>query len=144
MPPSPLVRGGRVPPFSKGRLGGIYYKDWSFISAQGDSITYRSKDRGLAPLLFCLKNYRNEMRDAVVYDKIVGRAAVSLLAYAGVEKVLTPIISRGALAYLRKNGVIVEYGKIVKNIMNRAGMDLCPMEKLSEGKSAEELLTFLR
>ena len=99
---------------------------------------YKSKKQRLLPLLFCLKKYKTQMRGAVVYDKVVGRAAALLLVYGGVRKILTPTISRNALLVLKRGGAEVEYKKIVKNILNNAGTDLCPMEKLSRGKSAND------
>ena len=84
------------------------------------------------------------MRGATVYDKVVGRAAALLLAYGGVARVLAPLISRGGLAVLRRGGAVVEYQKIVKNITNIKGDDLCPMERLSQGKSVEEFQKLLR
>lgn len=113
-------------------------KGWSFALIKGGKILYRSKNQGLKPLIFCVKNYRRQMRDATVFDKIVGRAAALLLADAGVKKVLTPLISRLALIILRRGRIEIEYDKIVKNILNRAGSDLCPLEKMSRGKNIEE------
>jgi len=80
------------------------------------------------------------MRGATVFDKVVGRAAALLLIYGGVKKVLTPIISRGALTVLKRGGATIEYQKIVKNILNSSGTDLCPMEKLSQGKNAKKFV----
>ena len=104
---------------------------------------YQSKKQRLEPLLFCLKKYKVQMRGATVFDKVVGRAAALLLVYGGVVKVLTPIISRGGLLVLRRGGAIVEYQKIVKNILNQAGDDLCPMEKLSQKKAPKEFIAML-
>ena len=84
------------------------------------------------------------MRGAVVYDKVVGRAAALLLAYGKVKKVLTPLISRGGLLVLKRGGIKVEYKKMVKNILNSAGDDLCPMEKLSQGKNSVEFAKIMK
>lgn len=125
------------------RLEYFLEKKYSFVLVADGEIVYKSKLEGLVPLVSCLSNHRQQMQGAVIYDKIVGRAAALLLVLGGVKKVLTPLISHGALAHLRKNGVVVEYGKVVENISNRAGTDMCPMEKLSAGKSAEEFLPLL-
>ena len=92
---------------------------------------FRSKAERLKPLIFCIKKHKKEMRGAIAFDKIVGRAAAMLLAHAKVKKVWTPIISQDAKKYFKKNRIKIEFKKEVKNIMNQKGDDLCPMEKLS-------------
>ena len=83
------------------------------------------------------------MRGALVFDKVVGRAAALFLIYGGVKKVITPLTSRDALAILKRGGAAVEYQKMVKNILNKTGDDLCPMEKKSRGLDAPELCRIL-
>lgn len=84
------------------------------------------------------------MRGATIFDKVVGRAAALLLIHGGVKKVLTPTISRWALAVLKHGGAKAEYDKVVKNILNRAGDDLCPMEKMSQDKTVIEFARFMK
>ena len=118
-------------------------KSWSLVLIKNSEIIYRSKKQGLAPLIFCLKNKPGLLRGATVYDKLVGRAATLLMIYGKVKEVMTPAISRMALVELKKNNINSEYGEVVGKIMNRKGDDLCPMEKLSSGKSAEEFAGLL-
>ncbi len=113
-------------------------KNWSFVLIKKDKIVYRSKKQGLLPLIFCLKRNRQTMKGALVFDKIIGRAAALLLIYARVKKIMTPVITMQALKILRKNKTKVNYGKIIVKVLNKKGRDLCPMEKLSQGKSAKE------
>jgi hypothetical protein len=112
-------------------------KKLAFALIKENKILYKSKKQRLEPLLFCLKKYKKQMRGAMVFDKVVGRAAALLLCYGGVKKVLTPTITRNALVVLARGGAEVKYKKIVKNILNRTGDDLCPMEKLSRGKTVK-------
>lgn len=119
-------------------------KGWAFALVKGDKIIYKSKKQRLLPLLFCLKKYKAQMRGSMVFDKVIGRAAALLLIYGGVKKVLTPTISRGALQILARGGAEIKYQKIVKNILNQAGDDLCPMEKLSQGKNSVEFAKLMK
>lgn len=112
-------------------------KKISFALIKKGRLIFQSKDQGLKPLIFCFKNHKAQMRGGFVFDKVVGRAAALLLVWGGVKKVLTPTVSRGGLTVLRRGGATAEYGRIVKNILNRAGDDLCPMEKLSREKPRE-------
>lgn len=106
-------------------------KSWTFVLIKNGKIIFKSKAKRLKPLVFCVKKYGEEMRGAVVFDKIVGRAAAYLLAHAKVEEVWTPTISRDADNILKKGKVKILFGKKIKCVMNRKGNDLCPMEKLS-------------
>lgn len=78
------------------------------------------------------------MKSALVFDKIIGRAAALLLIYARVAEIMTPAITRQALMILRKNKIKVNCGKIIVKVLDKKGRDLCPMEKLSKGKRVKE------
>jgi len=71
------------------------------------------------------------MHGATVYDKIIGRAAATLLVHAKVKEVWTPTISREGKRYLAKNGVKLTYKKVIAGVKNREGDGPCPMEKMS-------------
>ena len=114
------------------------YNNYSFVLINQSQIIYKSKSRGLKPLIFCFKNYRQQMRGAMVFDKVVGRAAALILVVAGVARVEAPLICAEAIKILRAKKIEVGYIKKVKNILNRTGNDLCPMEKLSAGKTIKE------
>lgn len=118
-------------------------KSWTFVLVKNGKIIYKSKSQRLKPLIFSVKNYKKEMRGAVVFDKIVGRAAACLLAYAKAEEVWTPMISRDAKKIFAKSKIKVAYEREVKNVMNQRGNDLCPMEKLSRKMKPKELIKFL-
>jgi hypothetical protein len=115
-------------------------KSWSLVLIKDGKIIYKSEDQGLKPLVFCLKTHREEMRGSIVFDKIIGRAAAMLLVYGKIEEVWTPIISEGGLEYLQKNKIKVICQNKVKNILNKKGDDLCPMEKMSEEDGLAGLL----
>ncbi len=106
-------------------------KPWSFVLIGDDKIIFKSKAQRLQPLIFCVKKYKKEMRGAVVFDKIVGRAAAYLLTHAKVAEVWTPVISKDAKKILTEKNIKIAYGQEVACIRNGKGNDLCPMEKLS-------------
>lgn len=80
------------------------------------------------------------MHGAVVFDKIVGRAAATLLVYAKVKEVWTPTVSRAGKAYLTKNKVKIDYKNLTSCIKNRKGDDICPMEKMSRKMPEKEFI----
>jgi len=135
------------PPFKKGgkNMDLKYFADkkLAFALIKNGKILYKSKGQGLKPLIFCVKNYKAQMRGATVYDKVVGHAAALLFVYGRVKEIMTPLISQSAVVLFREKGVKYEYGKMVKLITNRQGSDLCPMEKLSQEKGGENFIKLI-
>lgn len=91
---------------------------------------YTSKLSGVFPLLDIIKNAPEVLSGACVADKIVGKAAAVLFVYSGVKEVYAKTVSSYAILVLKKAGINLVYEKKVPFIKNRAGTDICPMEKL--------------
>ncbi len=106
-------------------------KNWSFVLIKNGKIIFKSKAERLKPIILSIEKHKEQMQGAIVFDRIIGRAAAILLVHAKVKEVWTPVISQDARKYLKKSKIKIEFKKEVKNIMNRKGNDLCPMEKLS-------------
>lgn len=104
---------------------------WSFALIKNGKIIFKSKAQHLKPLILCIEKHKKEMRGAVVFDKIVGRAAAILLVYAKVKEVWTSTVSHSGKAYLAKNKVKIVYKNLEDYIMNRRRDKVCPMEKMS-------------
>lgn len=83
--------------------------------------------RGLKPLVNYVKN--NNFDNAYAGDRVIGKASALLFVYGGVEFVYTPLISKPAVEIFEKYHVSYEADRVVDNIKNRSGDDLCPMEK---------------
>lgn len=109
------------------------------ISNGGDIRTFNR--RGVADLYNLLKNDNIFMKGAIIADKIIGKAAASLMALGGVKEAYADIISSSALALLFDSGIKISYSKVVPYILNRDQTDWCPLEKIcSNGYSPAELL----
>ena len=99
----------------------IYKRDASVIV---------SNDRGVAPLMKLLNEDSEQLRDSMVADKVIGKAAALLMVHAGVKEVYTPTISKPAVDVFENYNVKISYDKIVDRIINRKGDGLCPLETL--------------
>ncbi len=86
--------------------------------------------KSVRPLYDIYLNFKNEMNGAQVADRIIGKAAASLLVDANVKSVYTFLLSHSAKRLLESNGITTEYVTLCEHIENRHGTDLCPMEKL--------------
>ena len=89
-------------------------------------------ERGLRPLLAKLG------ADALpagfsAADKVVGKAPAFLYVLLGAGEVYAPVMSEAAASVLAENGIQAHCGQTVKQIVNRAGTGICPMEEAVAG-----------
>lgn len=102
----------------------------TIVIYKSDASVIVSDDRGVAPLMKLLKENKEQLRDSMIADKVIGKAAALLMVYAGVKEVFTPTISVPAVEVFEKHNVKIAYDKVVERIINRTGDGLCPMETL--------------
>lgn len=101
-------------------------------------------ERGVKDLHHLLHNDKALLDGAFIADKVVGKGAAALMIVGGVKEVYADVMSRAALSLFQSHGLEVEYGLLVDNIINRAGTDICPVEKLcSSCLTAEECLPLI-
>ena len=96
---------------------------------------HRFTQRGVKDLLSLVQHQSDVLRNAVVADKAVGKAAAACMVRGGIKQVHADVMSEPALALLHTHGVITSYGQLVHHIINRAGTAWCPMERLSRAES---------
>ncbi|MCQ2369767.1 MAG: DUF1893 domain-containing protein [Paludibacteraceae bacterium] len=70
------------------------------------------------------------LKGAAVADKVIGKGAAALMIKGGVRFVSTNKITEPALKMLTDAGIEVSYTEIIEKIINKAGDDICPLEKL--------------
>lgn len=95
------------------------------VSSQG---VLTSRERGILPLVKWIESGA-DLRGAAAADKIVGRAAALLYAYMGVSELYAEVLGEGGQKVLRDHGIAHECTTLTVHIVNRAGTDICPMEK---------------
>ena len=86
--------------------------------------------RGVKDLHELLHNEPELLRGASLADKVVGKGAAALMIAGEVAWVYADVISQAAMELFEQSRVEVQYAEIVPNIINRAGTDICPVEKL--------------
>lgn len=91
---------------------------------------YRSKERGVRPLIGWLRENPRFGEDGIAADKVIGKAAALLFVLGGVRQVYAGVLSELALAVFSAAGVRVSYGRLVPQIRNREGTGFCPMETM--------------
>ena len=101
-------------------------------------------ERGVKDLYRLLHDDKALLNGAFIADKVVGKGAAALMINGGVKSVYADVMSRAALSLFVQSATEVEYGTLVDNIINRAGTDICPVEKLCKDcLTAEECLPLI-
>ena len=100
--------------------------------------------RGVKDLHELLHNEPELLRGASLADKVVGKGAAALMIAGGVRYIYAAVISHKAYTLIQQYGIECEFGLLVEHIINRAGTDICPVEKLcTECATAEECLPLI-
>ena len=114
----------------------------SLVVANGVVATFDG--RGVADLHKVLYESPGLLAGARVADKVVGKGAAALMILGKVAAVYADVISMPALKLLEGSTATVTYGRVVPNIINRAGDGICPVETLCLGcNTAEECLPLI-
>ena len=107
-------------------IGVLHDGGHSLVVANGEVRTFDG--RGVSDLYRLLENDSEFLNGASVADKVVGKAAASLMVLAKIREAYAEVVSQPALDLLRSSGISVIYEKVVPYIINRAGTGLCPLE----------------
>ena len=115
------------------------------VLVRDGKICYVERGRGVSPLLNVYDLHRAEMKDAVLVDKVIGRAAACIAICGKVKHVHGEVMSEDAVIFLQENGISVSANLLVSRILNRNRDGLCPLEKSVEGiRDPEKALAALR
>jgi len=106
-------------------------------------LIFKSKQEQLRPLLDYIDRFSPQVKGVVIFDRIVGNAAALLLKKAFCLEIHSPLGSEFAARTLSEQGIKYHFSRTVPYIMNKAGDDICPMEKLSLDKDPEEFFQHL-
>lgn len=113
----------------------LHNEGLTLVVRSGDGIVHRFTQRGVKDLLSLLTQSPEVLKGAFIADKAVGKAAAACMTVGGASQVYADVMSLPALALLQDHGVKADYGCLTDHIINRAGNDWCPMERLSRDET---------
>lgn len=113
----------------------LHNENLTLVLKSSDGSIHRFTQRGVKDLLALVSEHPEVLKEALIADKAVGKAAAACMVIGGVKHVHADVMSEPALALLQQHGVEAEYGTLVDHIINRTGTDWCPMEKVSRDES---------
>ena len=87
------------------------------------------QNRGIKDLYELYQTEPHFLKGADIADKVVGKAAASIMCLGGVANLHTPVISHSALDILKNRPIKVSYNQEVPYIINRQQNGWCPLEK---------------
>ena len=101
----------------------------SFVVIKDGRIVYRDKGNGVKPIMKLLDTNRELLKDAVIVDKLIGKAAALLLCLGEVSQIYAITMSEAGRAYLEQVGIMAECEKCIGMIKNRKKDGICPLER---------------
>lgn len=102
----------------------------AFVIVRDGKIVAQSAEKGVAPFFFAVNGLGEQVKNASLADKIVGKAIALLAVNSQMVSVYTPLISDPAVKVLNDYNVYWEADQIVDMILNRNKDDQCPIEKM--------------
>ena len=108
------------------------------------NLIFSSQKDGIAPLVSYLTEFGRYADGVYVFDRIVGNAAALLLDIAGCIEIWSQVGSELAVRTLDARGIRCHFVTVAPYIVNRKGDGMCPFERLSLGKSAEEFYKLIQ
>ena len=109
-----------------------------------NQLLFASTKARLLPLLEYIDRFAPSHQEVIVFDKIMGNAAVLLCVSAACREVYSPLGSQLAIKTLDEYGIKHYLTEIVPCIQGAGGGGMCPMEKLSLGKRPEEFYALIK
>jgi hypothetical protein len=116
----------------------------TFRVYKGARLLFSSRKDKLAPMLDYIDNCMPYAAGVTVYDRIVGNAAALFLITIKCRIVYSALGSENAIKTLEAAGIGYRFNETIDCIMNDPGTDMCPMERLSLGKTPDDFYRALK
>lgn len=111
------------------------------IKNHGTITTYNKP--GVRDLEHLLDHEPEVLKDAIVADKVIGKAAAAMAVVGGIKQLYAEVLSKRAIPFLYEAKISYTYGELVDAIQEEGGR--CPLEKISEpAATPEETVALLR
>lgn len=105
------------------------FENYSLALVKDDKIIFKSTRSGLRPLVECINKFYSKVNACILHDRVIGLAAAKLIVYSNIiSKVRSEVCSEYSGHYLLNNEIDIITDKIVKNILTKDKLSICPME----------------
>ncbi|MFW6149491.1 MAG: DUF1893 domain-containing protein [Atribacterota bacterium] len=104
---------------------------FTFVLLKDGEIKKTSHKRGVIPFMEIIRENDQILEDAIIADKVIGKATALLAAGHKAKAIYAEIISQKAREILDHYSIYYRFNHCVDYIMNRNKNGQCPMEKLT-------------
>ena len=116
----------------------LYDENLTLAIIKDGALLYSTKSHRISGFLDAIENCGENMKDASVADRVVGKAVALLCVYAKVKEVYAVVLSRKAMAVLKRNKIAYRCGELVENVLGTDKTGRCPFEKAAAAISDPE------
>lgn len=102
--------------------------EYSCVVLKDDKL-YRFNGIGVKPIISNLDINKTFFEDALIADKIIGKAAALLLVLGKIKMVYGAVMSQTAIEVFENNKTSYQFGEKVPFISNRSNTGTCPLEQ---------------
>ena len=112
-------------------VAGIEAGDFGCAVIKNNVIIHKGRGKGVSPLLELASTAEGlkKMENALVVDRIIGKAAAMLVVMGKVTHAYGLTMSKSGEEYLHAHGVKTKNNRCVDAISDRTGRGICPMER---------------
>jgi hypothetical protein len=105
-------------------------EELNLIILQKEKRLYQSAREGMLPLYQAITDLGiPQLKNTIIVDKIVGKAAALLISYIHAQTVYCSLLSSRGKTVLENHGITFFHEELTPEIINRYGTDICPFEK---------------
>ena len=105
---------------------------FTFVLLKDGEILKTSCKKGVIPFIEIIHENDQILENAIIADKVIGKAAALLAAGYKVKAIYSDVMSQQAREVLEYNSIFYLFDRCVDYIKNRDKSCQCPMEKLTE------------
>jgi len=107
----------------------LYEENLTLAIVKNGSLLYSTKSHRISGFLDAIGKCGENLQDASLADRVVGKAVALLCAYSKIKEVYAAVISRKAQAVLKQNKIACQWRELVTNILDTNRSGTCPLEK---------------
>ena len=106
----------------------VLSEEATFVVINNGEIVHSDSGIGVSCIMRLIKTNAMILNEAIVVDKVIGKAASMLLIKYGVKEVYGLLMSDSAIIQFKKYDVTYDCHRLTDNILNRTKDGLCPLE----------------
>jgi hypothetical protein len=124
----------------------LYENNLTLVIVKNGKILFQTDSHRISGFLDAIEKYGQNLEEASIADRVVGKAVALLCVYAKIKEVYASVLSQKAQSVLKENQIGCQWKELVENVLNIEKTGLCPFEKTAANisNSQQAYQTFRR